>query len=96
MPITLKDLENPDRIPQRRIQEENVLYGDAYCANETKHKSIEKLRRNLMALPPQPPPLTLSRTCTVQIDSVLSITQIFPPGKTRSDLVKVILEFFES
>ena len=91
MPITLKDLENPDRIPQRRIQD-SVLYGDAYCANETKQKSINKLRRNMAT------PLTLSPhlTCTVQIDSVLSITQIFPPGKTRSDLVKVILEFFES
>lgn len=47
--LTLEDLEDhKDEIPQKRIQEENVNYGLARCANEKKDKSIEKLRNYLL------------------------------------------------
>ena len=94
--LTLNDLEHPDRIPQRRIQEENVFYGDAYCANETKQKSVDKLRKNLLkaaAASPQASPQP--QQCTIEIDSLVSMTPTFPPGKTRADLIRVILEFFD-
>jgi len=88
--LTLNDLEHPDRIPQRRIQEENVFYGDAYCANETKQKSVDKLRKNLLKAAAASP-----QQCTIEIDSLVSMTPTFPPGKTRADLIRVILEFFD-
>ena len=91
--LTLNDLEHPDRIPQRRIQEENVFYGDAYCANETKQKSVDKLRKNLLKAAASPQPA--SQQCTIEIDSLVSMTPTFPPGKTRADLIRVILEFFD-
>jgi len=48
-PITLESLETT-RYTQVQIQDENVRHGLARCRNETKDKSIDKLRRHLWFL----------------------------------------------
>ena len=50
--LTLEDLKNhANEITKRRIQEENVKYGLAFCSSETKDKSIKKLREYLLNHP---------------------------------------------
>jgi hypothetical protein len=45
--ITLENIEN---YTQSQIQDENVKYGLARCQNETKEKSVKKLREHLESL----------------------------------------------
>ena len=93
--LTLGDLEvNSDKIPQRRIQEENVRYGLAYCKRETKDKSIQKLKTFLLNNPNAEYQSQKSNQCTIQIDDDQSLTFVFPDNKTKADLVAAIYSFF--
>ena len=103
--LTLKDLENCDNISKKRIQEENVSYNLAYCANEVKEKSIEKLRKYLLSKEQQKvkqpaieiiePILNRSEFATISIDSSISLCYKYPTGKTRKDLMNMLVNFFE-
>jgi hypothetical protein len=102
--LTLSDLENTDKITKKRIQEENVGYGLAYCANEVKEKSIKKLRDYLLAQDKKveqapidiiEPVLNRSDFATISIDCNASICYKYPAGKTRKDLMNILVNFFE-
>jgi hypothetical protein len=88
MSITLESLET-EYYTQKEIQDENVKYGLARCANETKEKSIQKLR-NYLLTPKQP------MTCRIRLDSDSPLEYCYPIGKTKSDLVAHIYSFFNS
>ena len=103
--LTLEDLENSDNITKKRIQEENVGYGLAYCANEVKEKSVKKLRDYLLSKEQQKveqpaidiidPVLNRSDFATISIDCNASICYKYPAGKTRKDLMNMLVNFFE-
>jgi hypothetical protein len=87
-PITLNSLDT-EYYTQKEIQDENVRLGLARCANETKDKSIQKLRNYLLS--PKP-----SVACKIQLDSDMPLDYKYPVGKTKSDLVAHIYAFFNS
>ena len=103
--LTLEDLENCDNISKKRIQEENEGYGLAYCANEVKEKSIKKLRDYLLSKEQQKveqpsieiiePVLNCSEFAFISIDSNTSLCYKYPAGKTRKDLMNILVNFFE-
>jgi len=95
-PLTLDDLNTSvNKIPKTRIQEENVRYGMAYCANETKEKSVKKLREYLEK---HPNPTYLEKetqvVCTVLVDGSTSLSFPYPKGKTQKDLLNYLYDFF--
>jgi hypothetical protein len=95
-PLTLDDLTNSvDSIPKTRIQEENVRYGMAFCANESKDKSVKKLREYLESHPnPTYVKSETQSTCTIVLDGSTSLSFPYPKGKTQKDLVNYLYDFF--
>jgi hypothetical protein len=102
-PLTLEDLEtHADSIPKNRIQEENVKYGMAYCHNETKDKSIQKLREYLKSKA-----IPISKT-QEQIDSMsykelsnyilydLNIKGEVSRAKNKEDLKNIIKRYSQT
>jgi len=105
--LTLEDLENKN-LSKKRIQAENVKHGMAFCANETKKKSIKKLRDYLMShsltqerkeeVPKKEkdrPVVNFSEYAFISIDSNTSMCYKYPAGKTRKDLMNLLVNFFE-
>ena len=94
--LTLDDLNTSvNKIPKTRIQEENVRYGMAYCANETKEKSVKKLREYLEKHPnPKYVEEKSPAVCTVLVDGSTSLSFPYPKGKTQKDLLNYLYDFF--
>lgn len=93
--LTVEDLKNDsDKIPQKRIQEENVRYGLAYCSNETKDKSIYKLKTFLEKNPNAEYQSQKNNECSIQINNDQKLVFVFPVNKTKADLVATIYSFF--
>ena len=70
-------LANVDIQTQKRIQDDNVRYGLARCANETKKKSIEKWKRNYFLM-----------MHNIDIQNIS-----LPNGKSEEDLIKHLEAF---
>jgi len=85
-PITLASLES-EYYTQKRIQDENVKYGLARCQNETKEKSLLKLRNHLHSI-------KHNESCEIKLDDDKPLIYVFPLGKTKGDLVAHIYKFF--
>jgi hypothetical protein len=85
--ISLEGLEI-DKYTKKQLQDENVKYGLARCENELKEKSFRKLKEHLEKL-------KVNKTCTLQIDTDIQVEYIYPSGKTRLDLNRVIHSFFK-
>ncbi len=83
--ITLESLETTF-YTQKRIQDENVKHGLARCSNESKEKSLAKLKTYLQS--------QKERDVKIQIDNDVSLNFTYPPGKTKQDLVYVLYQFF--
>jgi hypothetical protein len=83
--ITLESLETTF-YTQKQIQNENVKYGLARCSNESKEKSIAKLRAHLLT--------EKSRHVKIQIDGDMPLEFTYPPGKSKQELVYVLYQFF--
>jgi len=87
-PITLKSLES-EYYTKKRLQEENVKYGLARCDNETKEKSLQKLRNYLRDV-------KTTVSCEIKLDCDKPMQYMFTNGKNKSDLVAHIYNFFNS
>ena len=85
--ITLESLEI-DKYTKKELQDENVKYGLARCENELKEKSFRKLKEHLEKL-------KANTKCKLQIDTDIQVEYVYPPGKTRLDLNRVINAFFK-
>jgi len=72
-----------------RLQDENVKYGLARCENETKEKTIAKLTNHFEKL-------KNNKSCKLRLDDDAALEYIYPEGKTRIDLNKLLNEFFTS
>lgn len=72
---------------KKRLQDENVKYGLARCENETKDKTVAKLKSHLEKLGTQ-------TTCKLKLDDDLEFDYSYPQGKTRLHLNKIINDFF--
>jgi hypothetical protein len=72
-----------------RLQDENVKYGLARCEKETKEKTIAKLTNHFEKL-------KNNKSCKLRLDDDTTIEYIYPEGKTRIDLNKLLNEFFTS
>ena len=72
---------------KKRLQDENVRYGLARCENETKDKTMAKLKNHLEQL-------SQKTTCTLKLDNDQQMEYSYPQGKTRLDLNKIINDFF--
>ena len=105
--LTLQDLDNKN-LSKKRIQAENVKHGMAFCANETKRKSIKKLRDYLLSqsltqerkeevLQKEKDKLVVnsSEFAFISIDSNTSLCYKYPAGKTRKYLMNILVNFFE-
>jgi len=84
--ITLENLTN---YTKTRLQDEKVKYGLARCENETKDKTISKLTIKLQQL-------QKNTKCSIKLDDGQAIDCIYPQGKTRMDLNKVLNDFFNN
>ena len=82
-------LDNLNKYPKKRLQDENVKYGLARCENETKDKTINKLTGHFEKL-------SKNKTCTLKLDDDQVIEYVYPEGKSRLDLNKIINNFFKS
>jgi len=80
-------LENMQNYTKKRLQDENVKYGLARCENETKDKTVAKLKSHLEKLGTQ-------TTCKLKLDDDLEFDYSYPQGKTRLHLNKIINDFF--
>ena len=83
--ITLESLETT-LYTQKQIQDENVKNGMARCANETKDKSLAKLRTYLL--------MQKEQHVKIQLDRDICLDFTYPVGKTKQDLLYVLYEFF--
>lgn len=82
--ITLDNLTTYTKV---RLQDENVKYGLARCENETKDKTITKLKIHLEKLSAQ-------TVCKLKLDDDATIEYTYPDGKNRLDLNKILNDFF--
>lgn len=85
--ITLEELNDSNKYTKSQIQDEKVKYGIARCENESKDKSISKLKKHLEKL-------KANESCMLRIDDDQLLECTYPPGKTRLDLNKLLNEFF--
>ena len=83
--ITLETLENKF-YTKKQIQDENVKNGMARCSNETKEKSLAKLRTYLTSKKEQ--------NVKIQIDNDVPLDFIYPVGKTKQELIYTLYQFF--
>ena len=72
-----------------RLQDENVKYGLARCENETKDKTLNKLKNHFEKL-------KANKSCKLKLDDDITVEYTYPEGKSRLDLNKVLNDFFSS
>ena len=72
-----------------RLQNENVKYGLARCENETKEKTLAKLNNHFEKL-------KNNKSCKLRLDDDITIEYVYPEGKNRLDLNKLLNDFFTS
>jgi len=82
-------LDNINNYSKKRLQDENVKYGLARCENETKTKTVNKLTGHLEKL-------SKYKTCMLKLDDDQATEYVYPEGKTRLDLNKILNDFFNS
>ena len=83
--ITLESLETTF-YTQKQIQDENVKHGLARCSNESKEKSLAKLKGYLQS--------QKERHVKIQINDDVPLEFPYPTGKSKQDLVYVLYQFF--